>query len=142
MTIGGPGVNSCINIDHEPRTATPDAVDMMRQSQRRRMTLDSLGVQAVQLLEAIGALDGVVAKIEASILPVTTDDDEGDILGLDSCVDSEIEITLDSGCCEHVMDLGDAPGYGAFLTESGGSRRTQNSIVATARRFPTRDSCY
>ena len=64
-------------------------------------------MQTVQLLDAIGALDNVVEKIEASILPVTTDDDEGDVLGVDSWVDSEIEITLDSGCCEHVMDLGD-----------------------------------
>ena len=65
MTIGGPGVSSCINIDHEPRTATPDAVDMMRQSRRRRMALDSLGVQTVQLLDAIGALDSAIEKIEA-----------------------------------------------------------------------------
>ena len=84
MALGSPGVNSCINIDHEPRTATPDTVDMMRQSRRRRMALDSLGVQTVQLLDAIGALDSVIEKIEASILPVTTDDDEGDILGVDS----------------------------------------------------------
>ena len=75
------------------------------------MTLDSLGAQTVKLHEVIGALESVVEKIEASILPVTTDDDvddEGDTLGVDSWVDSEIEITLDSGCCEHVMDLGDA----------------------------------
>ena len=136
MALGSPGVNSCINIDHEPRTATPDAVDMMRQSRRRRMPLDSLGVQTVQLLDAIGALDSVIEKIEASILPVTTDDDEGDILGVDSWVDSEIEITLDSGCCEHVMDLGDAPGYGAFLTQSDGSRRKQNFIVGNGQKVP------
>ena len=97
MILGGPGINNCINIEHEPRTATPDAVDMMRQSRRRRMRLDSLGAQTV-LPEAIGALDSVVGKVEALILPVSTDDDEDDILGVDAWVDSEIEITLDSGC--------------------------------------------
>ena len=99
------------------------------------MALDSLGVQTVQLLDAIGALDSVVEKIEASILPVTTDDDEGDILGVDSWVDSEIEITLDSGCCEHVMDLGDAP-------RSTGVDGSRTSSWATARRPPTRASSF
>ena len=46
------------------------------------MTLDSLGAQTVKLLEAIGALDGVVEKIEASILPMTIHDDDGDTLGV------------------------------------------------------------
>ena len=70
-----------MSIDPEPRnSATQDTVDAMRRSRRRRMALDSLGVQTVQLLDAIGALDDVVEKIESSILPVTTDDDEGDIL--------------------------------------------------------------
>ena len=117
MTLGNPGVNSCINIDHEPKTTTPDAVDATRQSRRRRMAMDSLGVQTVQVLDAIGALDDIIDKIEASIFPVTTDDMENDVLGVDSWVDSDIEITLDSGCVEHVMDLGDAPGYGAFLRQ-------------------------
>ena len=88
------------------------------------------------MFEAIGALDSVVEKIETSILPVTTDDNEGDILGFGSWVVSEIEITLDSGCCEHVMDLGDAPGYIAFLTESDGSRRKQNFIVGNGQKVP------
>ena len=87
---------------------------MMRQSRCRRMTLDSFGVQTVQLLDAIGALNSIVEDIEASIHAATADDDEGDILGLDLWVDSEIKITLDSGCCEHIMDLGKAAGYGTF----------------------------
>ena len=122
MTLGDRNIGNCIAVDFEPRpSATPDAVDAMRRSRRRRIALDSLGMQTVKLLGVVGALDSVVEKIEASILPVT-DDDEGDILGIDYLVDSEIEITLDSGFCEHVMDLGNTPGYGAFLTESDGSR--------------------
>ena len=137
MTLGGSASGNCMSIDPEPRNSTTqDTVDAMRRSRRRRMALDSLGVQTVQLLDAIGALDDVVEKIESSILPVTTDDDEGDILGVDSWIDSEIEFTLDSGCCEHVMDLGDAPGYGAFLTQSDGSRRKQNFIVGNGQKVP------
>ena len=44
-----------------------------------------------------------------------TTDDESDVLGVDTWIDTDIDITLDSDCCEHVMDLGDASGYGAFL---------------------------
>ena len=51
-----------------------------------------------KLLSAMGALDSVVEKVEAHIMMT---DDESDIRG----VDTEIEMTLDSDCCEHVMDL-------------------------------------
>ncbi len=34
------------------------------------------------------------------------------------------------------MDLGDAPGYGAFLTQSDGSRRKQNFIVGSGQKVP------
>ena len=59
---------------------------------------------------------------------MTTDDEEPERLSMD-CIDAEIEICLDSGCCKHVMDLWDAPGYSAFLTESPGSKRQQKFIV-------------
>ena len=48
------------------------------------MVHDILGAQHVKVPEAIGALGIVIRKIEASILPVTTGDDEGGILGVDS----------------------------------------------------------
>ena len=98
MTLGLNASGNCVSIDPEARhSATQDTVDAMRRSRCRRMALDSLGVQTVELLDAIGALDDLVEKIESSISPITTDDDEADILGVDSWIDSEIEITLDSG---------------------------------------------
>ena len=65
-----------------------------------------------------------------------TTDDESFVLGLDSWVDTEIEITLDSGYCEYVMDLGDASGFGAFVVESAGSKRRQNFVVGNGQRVP------
>ena len=50
------------------------------------------------------------------------------MLGVD-WAETEIEICLDSGCFEHAMDLGDAPHYSTFLTESPGRRRQQKFIV-------------
>ena len=62
-----------------------------------------------------------------------TDDHDDEILIAD-WQDLEIEITLDSGCCEHVMDIGDAPGY--LVGESPGSRRKQNFIVGNGEKVP------
>ena len=47
-----------------------------------------------------------------------------------------IELTLDSGCCEHVLDVADAPGYAHFISESPGSKRGQRFIVGNGERVP------
>ena len=86
----------------------------IRQARLRKVVHDAICVDNVKLLSAMGALDSVVEQVEAHTM---TTDDESDILGIDHWVDTEIEITLDSGCCEHVMDWGDAPGYGAFVVD-------------------------
>jgi hypothetical protein len=51
-------------------------------------------------------------------------------------MDKEIELTLDSGCCEHVIDLSDAEGYAAYLVQSPGSKRGQNFIVGNGEKVP------
>ena len=56
----------------------------------------------------------------ADTMPLTTDDDEH-LLPITDWQDVEIEITLDSGCCEHVLDVAEVPGY--TVSESPGSRR-------------------
>ena len=110
--------------------------DTARRWRRRKIAVDHLGLETVKVLDAIDALDDIIDKIEASTFVMETDDVESDVLGVDSWVDPEIEITLDSGCVEHVMDLGDAPGYGAFLAESDGSKRKQNFIVGNGQKVP------
>ena len=66
---------------------------------------------------------------------MTTDDEEPSAFGID-WVDTEIEVCLDSGCCDHVMDMQDAPEYQAFLMESSGSKRKQHFIVGNGARVP------
>ena len=84
-------------------------------------------------LKALGALE----EVEDAMLPIVTDDGEDQVLPvLENWVDTDIEITLDSGCCEHVMDIADAPGYCAFITESAGSRRRHNFIVGNGQKVP------
>ena len=61
---------------------------------------------------------------------------ENDLFPMASWVDSHIEITLDSGCCEHVMDIDSAPGYCNFITQSPGSKRKQHFVVGNGQRVP------
>ena len=56
-------------------------------------------------------------------------------------MDTDIELTLDSGCCEHVIDVGDIKGYAGFVTESPGSRRGQNFIVGNGDRVSNDGQC-
>ena len=64
---------------------------------------------------------------------MTTDDDEV-VAHVDNWQDVDIDMCLDSGCCNHVLDLPDAPGY--TVQESLGSRRGQNFIVGNGARVP------
>ena len=141
------GRGNCTALQYEPNLsavettlgAVGDACHRRRMVRRRKAIEELLGEQNVKFLEAIGALESVAEKLEVSLPAhvMTSDDDEKEILAaFDQWVDSDIEITLDSGCCEHVMDLGDAPGYGAFVMESAGSKRKQNFIVGNGARVP------
>ena len=76
----------------------------------------------------------MLEEVERAVLPITETED--DVLATADWVDTEIEITLDSGCCEHVLDLSDAPGYASYLTESTGSKRGRHFIVGNGERVP------
>ena len=131
--------SSCVSIrTYEPNetpteTETKDTIAAIRRSRVRNLVRDSIGREKFDLLTSIGAIEQVLDSVAAHIM---TTDDESDVLGVDTWIDTEIEITLDSGCCEHVMDLGDAPGYGAFIVESAASRRRQNFVVGNGQRVP------
>ena len=53
-------------------------------------------------------------------------------------VETDIVLTLDSGCCDHILDLADAAGYAGALSPSAGSKRGQRLIVGNGERVPNR----
>ena len=63
-----------------------------------------------------------------NVLPVTVKDGD-ELMPVEGWQDRDIEITLDSGRCNHVLDAEDALGY--LVGESFGSRRGQNFIVGS-----------
>lgn len=109
---------NCVSIKYEPKRTTPDTVED-RRLRRRKLARQMIKPEQVKLFEAAGILDMVVDKIEQQALLIT-DEEQSDVLvgSTAAWVDTEIEITLDSGCVDHIIDLGDAPGYEAYVTES------------------------
>ena len=76
-------------------------------------------------------------EIAAAVCPITVEDDcEDMILAADKWVDTTIMITLDFDCCEHVMDITDAPGYRTCIVESAGSKRRQNFVNGNGQNVP------
>ena len=91
--------------------------------------------KGVEILRASGILDQVVEKTVAVITP--KDAEEHGVFPSDEWIDKAIEITLDLGCCDHIMDVTDAPGYGSFLVESPGSKRDQMHVVGNGAEVPS-----
>ena len=49
-------------------------------------------------------------------------------------VETDIVLTLDSGCCDHIVDMADIPGYACVLAPSPGSKRNQKIVVGNGGR--------
>ena len=91
-----------------------------------------LGPERVAMLHALGALE----EVETQVLLCEPEDGEDEMFNLEQWVDTEMEPTLDSGCCEQVLALQDARGYIAFLAESVGAKRGQRFVVGNGQRMP------
>ena len=71
--------------------------------------------------------------IEQALLLESSDGTDENILNVE-WVDIDIEVALDSGCCDHVMDVeSEAPGY--EIHESAGSNRGGCFIVGNGERI-------
>ena len=125
-------IGSCVAIN-EPKPAEPEPGERRSNDDKwkRQLIHESLGAEKVAMLKAYDML----SEVESILLPVMYDDD-GHVLPMQNWVDTEIELTLDSGCCEHVMDVSDAAGYEAHVVESSGSRRGQHFVVGNGQRVP------
>ena len=130
------GHGNCVSFKHEPKRTTPDTV-AARRAQRLKLARQMIRPEQMRFFEEAGILDMVIDKIEQQAMLIT-DEEQGDVLvgSTAAWVDTDIEITLDSGCVDHIIDLGDAPGYEAYVAESAGSRRKQNYVVGNGARVP------
>ena len=114
---------------YEPNTTTAPTTSLAK---THRMLREMLGETTFNMIRAAGSVE----EIASLVLPMTTEDPpESHAFNLDDFVETEIEVTIDSGCCEHVLDLMDAPGYDGCLSESPGSLRGQNFVVGNGQRI-------
>ena len=52
---------------------------------------------------------------------IVTSEEVSAVMALEDFVGTDILLTLDSGCCDHIVDMADAPGNAAVLHPSPGS---------------------
>ena len=55
-------------------------------------------------------------------------------MSMEGFVESDILLTLDIGCCDHIVDMADAPGYACVLPPSPGFQRGQKFVVGSGGR--------
>ena len=86
----------------------------------------AIGSDRMKLLSVLGVSEEI-ANI-ACFGPITVEDDPA-ALAIADFVETDIVITLDSGCVDHLADMADMPGYACALEPSPGSKRGQAFIV-------------
>ena len=85
-----------------------------------------IGSDRMRLLSVLGVSDDIANA--ACFGPITCEDDPA-VLAIAEFVETDIVITLDSGCVDHLADMADMPGYACVLEPSPGSKRGQAFIV-------------
>ena len=114
-----PNINDGMTV--ELPSARRDAVERIRAQ---------IGPDRMAALEALDMADEFVSQ---ALLMEDPDDMGEDILNVE-WVDLDIEVALDSGCCDHVMDVEtEAPGY--EISDSASSRRGGCFIVGNGERI-------
>ena len=79
-------------------------------------------------------LEAVLSTVSNDDCMVITVDHDPAVMNVDDFVETDIVLTLDSGCCDHICDLGDVPGYAQSVEPSPGSSRGQRFIVGNGDR--------
>ena len=109
----------------------PSETNTTAQKLREDKLDELLGCDTRAVLRTLGVLEAV----EGHIMPVTMEENEDEVvLNIKDWQDVEIEVTLDSGCCRHVLPAESAPGY--LIQDSPGSRRGANFVVGNGQRVP------
>ena len=129
---------------HGTETATADG------GSTHQTTATAITTEQRALLRLLGTLDQVEARIAAlnqtttvntggphQVLPITLEDEgEDDVLigGYEQWQDINLHMTLDSGCCKHVLPADAVPGY--QVIDSPGSVRGVSFTVGNGARVP------
>ena len=88
-------------------------------------------------------LDDVLDVLPIPSALITTSEEDPAVMALGDFVEADILVTLDSGCCDHIVDMADACGYAAVLHSSPGRSATRSLWLGAVSELPTgaRSSC-
>ena len=111
---------------------SPTTTELRRQLLDKVMTADQR-----ELARTLGILTQAEEYDAQHSMTVTMDGECGEevLIGeTDTWRDMEVQVTLDSGCCKHVLPADAAPGYD--IVDSPGSRQGRNFVVGNGETVP------
>ena len=91
----------------------------------RAMHLEQSNVEVrIALLRELGVYDSILQAMppSPSCILLTSEEDPA-VMSMEDFVETDMLLTLGSGCCDHIVDMADAPGYACVLHPSAGSLR-------------------
>jgi hypothetical protein len=125
--VDNDGRDGCSSaLQNEPNT---------RNSMRAMYLEGTIGSAQIAMLKELGVYDAVLDALpmaDTACNIMTSEDPE--VLSMEDWIETDILLTLDSGCCDHICDISDAPGYANFLEPSPGSQRGQRFVVGNGDR--------
>jgi len=102
---------------------------------REELLERSIGAAKIALLRELGVYDGLIqAMPQVPSCNILTSEEDPAVMAMEDFVETDILLTLDSGCCDHIVDMADAPGYACVLHLSPGSQRGQKFVVGSGDR--------
>ena len=121
----GESVRGCNAISAEPNTTVT-----------RSHIREHIDEKKLKALDAIGFTKDIIDRA----MIMEEDEPMGEILNAER-VDVEVEMALDSGCCDHVMDVDhDAAGYD--IHEPVSNRRGRGFLVGNGERLPNQGEVH
>ena len=105
---------------------------------RREYLEQSVGTAKIALMQELGVLDDILEVLPIPSALILTSEEEPAVMALEDFVETDFFLTLDSGCCDHIVDMAEVPGYAAVLHPSPGSQRNQQFVVGNGERVANR----
>ena len=78
--------------------------------------------------------DSVLPALPLPSCNILTSEEGPAAMSIQDFVETDLLLTLDSGCCEHKVDMADAPGYACVRHPSPGFQRGQKFVVGNGDR--------
>lgn len=101
---------------------------------RREYLGRSVGAAKIALMQELGLRDDILEVLPIPSALILTSEADPAVMALEDFVETDILVTIASDCCDHSVDMVDAPGYSAVLHSSFGSQRNQQFVIGSGKR--------